>query len=225
MLHPVEIKAIGSIFGVALNYHSLLDSKLAEFNEPPYKSPPIKPVLFVKTPNTRNQHNGDVVFPEGVNRIQPGPAVGVVIGKKASRVKRESAYSYIAGLTIVNEFSLPEDSYYRPAIKAKCRDGFCSIGPKVVALSEIPDPNQLVLKLMVNGDLRQEGTTADWVRDIPQLISEITEFMTLNEGDVLITGTPAGRVDVRPGDRVDVKVSGLGVLTNTVMDERKGLRQ
>lgn len=228
MSRPVEAVATGTIFGVALNYRSLLDSRLAEFKEPPYKAPPTKPVLFIKTPNTRNRHNGEVVFPASCDRVQPGPAVGVVIGKKASRVKKDEALTFIAGLTIVNEFSLPEDSYYRPAVKAKCRDGFCPIGPEVVELSAIEDPNRLVLKLLVNGEVRQEGATGDWVRDISQLLAEITEFMTLNEGDVLITGTPGGRVDVKPGDRVDVEVTGLGTLTNTVVAEEareRGVRQ
>jgi len=219
MARPIDEAATGTIFGVALNYRSLLDSRLAEFQEPPYKAPPTKPVLFIKTPNTRNRQQGEVVFPASCDRLQPGPAVGVVIGRKASRVTKDEALSYVAGLTIVNEFSLPEDSYYRPAVKAKCRDGFCPMGPEVVELADIKDCDQLVLKLHVNGELRQEGTTADWVRSIPELLADITEFMTLNEGDVLITGTPDGRVDVKIGDQVVVEVSGLGSLTNTIVAE------
>lgn len=219
MTRPIEQAATGTIFGVALNYHSQLDHKLAEFREAPYKAPPTKPVLFIKTPNTRNRHEGSVVFPASCDRLQPGPSIGVVIGKKASRVKKDGALSYVAGLTIVNEFSLPEDSFYRPAVKAKCRDGFCPMGPELVELADIADPDQLVLNLYVNGELRQEGSTADWVRSIPELLVDITEFMTLNEGDVLITGTPGGRVDVKPGDQVTVEVSGLGSLTNTIVAE------
>jgi len=210
--------ATGSLFGIALNYQGLLQSRLAEFNQPPYQQPPVKPVLFIKTPNTRNGDGQPVRMPTG-ERLQPGPALGVVIGKDASRVSAEQAFEHVAGYVIVNEFSLPEDSYYRPAVKAKCRDGFCALSSDVVAVNEVADPHNLTLTLLVNGEVRQENTTANFVRSIPQLIAELSEFMTLHAGDVLITGTPEGRVDVQPGDQVVVEISGLGRLTNTVVAE------
>lgn len=214
-LHDV---ASGTLFGVALNYQGLLDQHLAAFQQAPYQKPPTKPVLFIKTPNTRNAHGGVVLQPAG-ERLQPGPALGVVIGQRASRVSLDDAMAHVAGYVVVNEFSLPEDSYYRPAVKAKCRDGFCALGPQVIARDQVANPNQLSLKLFVNGELRQENSTAQWVRDIPQLIAEISEFMTLHPGDVLITGTPEGRVDVQPGDRVEVEISGVGRLLNIVQAE------
>lgn len=214
-LHDV---ANGTLFGVALNYQGLLNQRLAEFEKPPYQKPPANPVLFIKTPNTRNGHGANVLAPQG-ERLQPGPALGVVIGKTASRVSVEQALEYVAGYTIVNEFSLPEDSYYRPAVKAKCRDGFCSLGPELVAVDRVTTPHGLSLKLFVNGQLRQENTTANFVRSIPQLIAELSEFMTLHQGDVLITGTPEGRVDVQPGDTVEVEISGLGRLVNHIVAE------
>ena len=210
--------ATGSLFGIALNYQGLLQSRLAEFNQPPYQQPPVKPVLFIKTPNTRNGDGQPVRMPTG-ERLQPGPALGVVIGKDASRVSAEQAFEHVAGYVIVNEFSLPEDSYYRPAVKAKCRDGFCALSSDVVAVNEVADPHNLTLTLLVNGEVRQENTTANFVRSIPQLIAELSEFMTLHAGDVLITGTPEGRVDVQPGDQVVVEISGMGRLTNTVVAE------
>lgn len=175
-------------------------------------------MLFIKTPNTRNSDGQAVLAPTG-ERLQPGPALGVVLAKDASRVSAEQAFEYVEGFVIVNEFSLPEDSYYRPAVKAKCRDGFCSLSHEVVALSEVTDPHNLTLTLLVNGEVRQENTTANFVRSIPQLIAELSEFMTLHAGDVLITGTPEGRVDVQPGDQVVVEISGLGRLTNTIVAE------
>lgn len=214
-LHDV---ASGTLFGVALNYQGLLDQHLAAFKQAPYQKPPTKPVLFIKTPNTRNAHGGVVLQPAG-ERLQPGPALGVVIGQRASRVSLDNAMAHVAGYVVVNEFSLPEDSYYRPAVKAKCRDGFCALGPQVVARDQVANPNELTLKLFVNGELRQENSTARWVRDIPQLIAEISEFMTLHPGDVLITGTPEGRVDVQPGDRVEVEITGVGRLLNIVQAE------
>lgn len=210
--------ATGTLFGIALNYQGLLESRLQEFNEPPYQKPPLKPVLFIKTPNTRSTDGQAVTVPTG-ERLQPGPALGVVISKTASRVDEKNALAHVAGYVIINEFSLPEDSYYRPAVKAKCRDGFCALGTDVIPVSEVSDVNSLVLKLQVNGEVRQENTTANFVRSIPQLIAELSEFMTLHEGDVLITGTPEGRVDVQPGDVVVVEISGLGRLTNHIVAE------
>lgn len=211
--------ATGTLFGVALNYQGLLESRLAEFDQPPYQKPPVKPVLFIKTSNTRNGDGQPVPYPRDVERLQPGPALGVVIGRNASRVSAENAMAHVAGYLVVNEFSLPEDSYYRPAVKAKCRDGFCPLASEVVPASGIADPHALPLRLFVNGELRQENSTANLVRSIPQLIAEISEFMTLHEGDVLITGTPEGRVDVRPGDEVVVEIEGLGRLTSTLVAE------
>jgi 5-oxopent-3-ene-1,2,5-tricarboxylate decarboxylase/2-hydroxyhepta-2,4-diene-1,7-dioate isomerase len=219
MSSALDKAAAGTLFGIALNYQGLLRSRLEEFQQPPYQKPPVKPVLFIKTANTRNSHDQPVVFPAGVERLQPGPALGVVIGKDASRVSEAEAMNHVAGYCIVNEFSLPEDSYYRPAVKAKCRDGFCPIGPELVPASQIANPNALGIRLLVNGELRQQNSTANWVRTIPQLIAELSEFMTLHQGDVLITGTPEGRVDVQPGDIVAVEIDGLGRLTNTVVAE------
>lgn len=211
--------ATATLLGVALNYHGLLEGRLEEFQQAPYQKPPAKPVLFIKTPNTRNSHDQPVVFPLGVERLQPGPALGVVIGKTASRVSAAEAMDHIAGYCIVNEFSLPEESYYRPAVRAKCRDGFCPIGPELVETAWIADVDALGIRLFVNGELRQHNNTANWVRKLPQLLAEITEFMTLQAGDVLITGTPEGRVDVQPGDLVEVEIDGLGRLRNNIVAE------
>jgi len=206
-----------TIFGVALNWQGLLEQWQEEFNQPPYQKPPQAPVLFIKTPNTLNHDGAPVTQPRG-ERLQPGPTLGVVIGRDASRVKAADALSHIAGYVIANEFSLPEDSYYRPAVKAKCRDGFCALGA-LVPVTDVPDSSQLGIRLRVNGEVRQTGNTADWVRPLPALIEAITEFMTLHAGDVLLTGTPPGRVDVQPGDEVVVEIDGLGQLTNIIVAE------
>jgi len=214
----IATAACGTLFGVALNDQDLLDGLLPTFHAPPYRQPPTQPVLFIKTPNTRNHHGGSVARPAG-ERLQPGPALGVVLGKTASRVTVQDALSYVAGYTIVNEFSLPEDSYYRPAVKAKCRDGFCALGPDVTPAAAVPDPQALGIRLFINGQLRQQGSTARHVRSVAELIAQISTFMTLAAGDVLITGTPPGRVDVQPGDEVAVEIDGLGRLVNTVVEE------
>ncbi len=204
-----------TVFGVALNYQSVLVEHAKSFTEAPYQKLPRKPVLFIKTPNTYNS-TGSVVMPVG-ERLQAGPTLAIVIGKTASRVGLADALDYVAGVVVGNELSLPEESFYRPAIKVKCRDGFMAFSDTIVPLSQIKNVNSLAMSVSVNGEEKQTGNTNDWVRDIPTLMAEITEFMTLHEGDVLLTGTPAGRFDLAVGDKVTVKIENVGEVTSTVV--------
>lgn len=206
-----------TVFGVALNYQTTLAEHSAKFTEKPYVYLPKKPVLFIKTPNTYNLTN-KVAKPAN-ETLQAGATLAVVMGKKASRVGIAEALDYVAGVVVGNEFSLPEESYYRPAIKAKCRDGFMAFSQKIVLLSEIENVNGLGIEVSVNGEVKQTGNTNEWVRNIPTLIAEITEYMTLDEGDILLTGTPAGRFDLAVGDEVTVSIEHVGELTTQVIAE------
>ncbi len=206
-----------TVFGVALNYQQVMQEHAQAFVAAPYQELPKKPVLFIKTPNTYNA-SGKVTLPNN-ERLQAGATLAVVMGKTASRVSAENALDYVAGVVVGNEFSLPEDSFYRPAIKAKCRDGFMAFSQDVVSLDNISNINALDITVSVNGEVKQTGNTADWVRDIPTLIAQITEFMTLHAGDVLLTGTPAGRFDLAVGDQVSISISEVGQVLSTVVSE------
>lgn len=212
-----QIVKQGNIFGIALNYKNLYSTLQAQFNEKPYVKEPIKPVLFIKTPNTRNQ-SGQLVVKRVGEVLQAGAAVGIVIAKATSRVKQADANNHIAGYVVINELSLPEDSYYRPAIKAKCQDGFCVIGD-VVAQDQVNNVANLELRVYVNGELKQTGNTSDWIRSPAQIIEEISDYMPLNEGDIIITGTPRGRPALLKGDVVRVEVDQLGAVENTVQEQ------
>lgn len=215
-----ELKPIitnGNVFGIALNYRNLYEKLQASFNEKPYVNEPKKPVLFIKTPNTRNV-SGHAVIKRQADILHAGPSLGVVIGKSTIRVSESEAAAHIAGYVVVNEWSLPEESYYRPAIKAKCQDGFCVVGTPVAA-AEVTDLSNLSLKVFVNGELKQQGTTANWIRTPEQIIEEISEYMPLSEGDIILTGTPYGRVAVEVGDEVRIEIDQLGSVTNTVQEE------
>lgn len=212
-----SIDTQGNIFGIALNYKSLYETLKQQFNEKPYVKEPVKPVLFIKTPNTRNQ-SGQAVIKRAGEILQAGPAVGIVIGKSTSRVKKSDANAHIAGYVVINELSLPEESYYRPAIKAKCQDGFCVLG-NGVAKDQVTDVDHLELRVYVNGELKQTGNTSDWIRSPEQIIEEISDYMPLSEGDIIITGTPLGRVDLQHGDVVRVEVDQLGAIENTITEE------
>lgn len=206
-----------TVFGVALNYQTVMAEHAKTFTEKPYIFLPKKPVLFIKTPNTYN-FTGKVIKPSN-ERLQAGATLAVVIGRSASRVAIADALSYVKGVVVGNELSLPEESFYRPAIKAKCRDGFMALSQNIVPLSDIPNVNGLAIKVSLNGEVKQEANTNEWIRDISALISEITDYMTLHEGDVLLTGTPAGRFDLAVGDEVTITIENVGSLSTTVVAE------
>lgn len=212
------IPLTGTVYGVALNHPSLLNALADEFKQPPYQQPPQAPVLFIKTRNTLIGHGAAIPFPARVGRILAGGALGVIIGKQARKVTLAQAMAHVGGYTVVNEISLLEDSFYRPAVKAKCRDGFCPVGPKIVPASEL-DPQTLSVRTYVNGELRETHHCADLLRSVPQLIADISDFMTLEAGDLLICGTPLRQAYLQAGDQVSVVIDGIGQLDNPVVAE------
>ena len=148
-----------------------------------------------------------------------GAALGVVIGKKAVKVEAESALHYVSGYTIVNDVSIPHSNYHRPAVKQKARDGFCPIGPWIMDRDEISDPNHLGIRVFINGELRQESNTANLIRSVARSIADITEFMTLDEGDLLLMGVPERAPLAKVGDTVRLEIDEIGYLENTLVSE------
>ena len=206
-----------NVFGVALNYKTLLEDNLHTFQDKPYIAPPKRPVLFIKTPNTYNfQHEIKITD----NKVQLGANIAIIIGKDATRVSKNNALDFIKGITIANDYSAPSDSYYRPAVVAKCRDGYFSIKEQALPIADIQDINNLDLILEVNGKEVQRDNSSNWVRDIPELLETITEFMTLYAGDILLLGTPAGFHFAQSGDKVTVKLDNLLSLEDTIVGEK-----
>lgn len=117
----------GTVFSVALNHRSQLDAWDQAFHQPPYQTPPKTPVWFIKPRNTHLANGGAIPFPAG-ETVQSGGTLAVIIGDTARKVPVEQVSRYLAGYALANDVSLPESSFYRPAIKAKCRDGFCPLG-------------------------------------------------------------------------------------------------
>ncbi len=213
--------AHGMVICAALNYRTHLAQLNARFQEAPYAKPPQNPVLFVKPENTLTGHCRAVQVPDGVPAIQPGPALALVIGRMAQGVKADEAMAFIKGYTLFNDFSLPEESFFRPPVRDKCFDSAGPLGPLVVSVDEAPDPTDLEVRLFLNGELKQSGRTSDLVWSIPSLMESITGFMTLREDDILVTGFPAGRVDAVVGDSVEVEVEGVGRLESRLVSERE----
>ncbi|WP_181347874.1 fumarylacetoacetate hydrolase family protein [Thalassobacillus sp. CUG 92003] len=219
LLHNKDVwnpPVTGAVYGTLLNYQGTLDQMGADLDEPPYQSPPKAPILYMKPVNTLIGHLANVPMPEEEEQLEVGASIGIVIGKKATQVKADQALDYVAGLTIVNDVSIPHESVFRPAVKEKARDGFCPIGPWVMGLDHIPELGQLTIKVYVNGELMQHNHTSNLVRAIPDLLQDVTEFMTLYEDDVLMVGVPENPPLARDGDTVQIEIDPIGVLKNKV---------
>ncbi|WP_081704429.1 fumarylacetoacetate hydrolase family protein [Geobacillus thermoleovorans] len=180
---------------------------------------PKEPLLFFKGKNTLIGHRGRTVRPKGVNMMHYECELAVVIGRPASRVKAERAYDYIFGYTIANDYAVRDylENYYRPNFRVKNRDRTTPLGPWIVSHEEVGDPMALRLRTYVNGAVVQEGYTGDMIFSIPYLLEYITEFMTLAPGDVILTGTPKGAVNVQPGDEVVAEIERIGRLINYIV--------
>ena len=209
----------GTVYGVLLNYRGALAALGDAVRQPPYKAPPKAPVLYIKPANTWIGHGAPIPVPADADALEMGAALGVVLGRAACRVTAESALDHVAGYTVANDVSVPHDSYYRPSIRFKCRDGFCPIGPGIIDRVRVPDPDALAVRVFVDGALRQQNTTANLIRSTARLIADITEFMTLSPGDVLLTGVPENAPLARAGQRVAIEIEGVGRLENPLVAE------
>ena len=214
-----DVPIDGTVYGTLLNYQGALAALGDAVNAPPYKEAPKAPILYLKPPNTWIGHGKPIPLPEGVEAVEIGAALGIVIGRTACRVTAAEALDYVRGYTIVNDVTLPHPSVFRPPIRQRCRDGFCPIGPWVIDKAVVPAPDRLAIRVFIDGALRAENTTANLVRPVAQLIADVTDFMTLSPGDVLHVGTPEQAPLARAGERVGIEIEGVGWLENPVVAE------
>jgi len=181
-------------------------------------SAPEEPLVFLKGPGTLLGHRGVTRRPAGVKFMHYECELAVVIGRAARRVQRAEAMAHVAGYCIANDYAIRDylENWYRPNLRVKNRDGATVLGPWLVDAADVPDPANLELRTYVNGKLTQQGNTRDLINDIPALIEYLSSFMTLGAGDVILTGTPEGAVNVEVGDEVICEIDGLGRLQNTI---------
>jgi len=208
----------GTVYGTLLNHRSALAELGEAASQAPYKALPKAPVLYVKPRNTIAAPGAAVVVPQDSPELEIGGCVGLVIGRPASRLSPQEALQALAGFVIVNDISVPHTSFYRPSIRFKARDGFCPIGPHVTPRADVSDPDALTTRIFVDGVLQQTTSTADLIRPIATLLSDVTEFMTLFPGDVLAVGVARPVPRARAGQTVTVEVTGLGRLDNRLVE-------
>lgn len=179
---------------------------------------PDEPLAFLKGEGSLIGHRAHTTRPADVEFMHYECELAVVIGRRAKRVRREQAYDFVAGYTVANDYAVRDylENWYRPNLRVKNRDTGTPLGPWRVDAADVPAPMNLALQTTVNGQVTQRGSTRDMIFGVPQLIEYFSSFMTLNPGDLILTGTPDGVVDCRPGDVVVTAIEGLGALANTI---------
>ncbi len=208
----------GKFICIGLNYKD----HAAETGNPEPKQPPI----FPKWNNAILDPGEPILRPRGETKLDWEVELGVVIGKTARHLKKEQALDCVYGYTIVNDASAREFQFHTTQWgSGKIGDTLAPVGPYIADRSEIPDPHVLELKTWVNGTLMQNGSTRNFIFDVRYIIEYLSNIMTLEPGDLIATGTPAGvgfsrkpPVALQPGDTVRLEITGLGSLENTVKD-------
>lgn len=180
--------------------------------------PPAEPLAFPKGGSALTGHRQHTRRPAGVEFMHYECELAVVIGRSARRVREEDAADFIGGYTVANDYAVRDylENWYRPNLRVKNRDAATPLGPWRVDAADIADPRALALQTTVNGTVTQSGSTRDMIFGPAFLVAYFSAFMTLEPGDLILTGTPDGVVDCRPGDVVVTSIEGVGALMNTV---------
>ena len=213
---PVPIERPGKIICVGLNYRDHAEEQGVDLPE--------EPLLFAKWPNALIGPGEPIVIPPIVTKCDYEAELAVVIGARAKDVSAENALEAVAGYVCVNDVSARDLQFADGQwTRGKSPDTFCPVGPALVPRDEVPDAQNLAMRAILNGETMQDSTTANMVFGVAELIAYITRTITLEPGDLIATGTPAGvgvfrdpPVFLRPGDEITIEIEGLGTLTNPV---------
>lgn len=202
-----------SIFALGLNYADHVKELGFKAKEPP--------LIFLKGMNALVGHRGTTVRPADANQMHPECELVAIIGKPARHVAADNALEHVGGYTIACDYAIREylENYYRPNLRVKNRDATTPLGPWIVDAADIPDPQNLRLRTLVNGKEVQNGSTRDMVLDVAGLIAYLSETMTLLPGDMILTGTPQGVHFCAAGDEVICEIEGIGQLANRLVAE------
>jgi 2-keto-4-pentenoate hydratase/2-oxohepta-3-ene-1,7-dioic acid hydratase in catechol pathway len=216
---PLGIPRPGKIVCVGLNYHDHAVEGGMEL--------PKAPLLFAKWPNSLVGHGDPVVLPRESSQVDYEAELGVVIGTAARRVSERDALDHVAGYICVNDVSARDLQFADGQwTRGKSPDTFCPVGPRLVPREEIDDPQVLGIRCLVNGEALQDSSTSQMIFSVAEIIAYASQTITLEPGDLIATGTPAGvgvfrdpKVLLQDGDEVSVEIDGLGTLTNPITKE------
>jgi acylpyruvate hydrolase len=213
---PLPIERPGKIICVGLNYRDHAEEQGAEL--------PKAPLLFAKWNNTLIGPGEAIVLPAESKQVDYEAELGVVIGTRGRHVTEAEALQFVAGYICVNDVSARDLQFSDGQwSRGKSPDTFCPVGPRLVPSEEIDDPQALAIRCILNGETLQDSNTSKMVFSVAEIIAYITRTITLEPGDLIATGTPAGvgifrdpKILLKAGDEVSVEVEGLGKLTNPV---------
>jgi len=181
---------------------------------------PKEPLIFLKPPSSLIGNGDAIIHPKLSQRVDFEGELGLIIGKTARRVKRADAWQYIAGYTCVNDVTARDlqkkDGQWT---RGKGFDTFCVAGPAFVAASKVPDVSALRVRTLLNGVLKQDAPLTDLIFPLDVIIEYVSEFMTLEPGDLIATGTPPGVGPMEPGSTVRIEIDGIGILENPIQSE------
>lgn len=188
-------------------------------------APPAYPSYFLKPLNTVSHDGAEVVRPRGCQYLNYEGEIALVIGKRAHGVSQDEALDYVAGYTVANDFGVHDFRHIDRGsmLRVKGQDGFCPLGPDLVDAVDV-DPNDLTVRTFVNGEQVQEGHTGtDLLFPFAYQVADVSRVITLEPGDILLTGTPANSRPVEPGDTVEVEVEGVARVANTIVESDQDL--
>ncbi|MDN7475567.1 fumarylacetoacetate hydrolase family protein [Burkholderia multivorans] len=211
--------AIGTVYGALLNERAALAALGDAMHAAPYGRPPQAPVLYIKPANTHAPDGAAVVVPAGVEALEIGASVAVVFARRATRVPAARALGYVHGFTLASDVSVPHPDYYRPAVRFKCRDGFCPLGPAIVPAAALADVDAIALSVRIDGEVVARTSTATLIRPVRELIADISAFMSFDAGDVLLLGVAGGAPHARAGSTIEIAADGIGTLRHTLVAE------
>jgi 2-keto-4-pentenoate hydratase/2-oxohepta-3-ene-1,7-dioic acid hydratase in catechol pathway len=217
---PLSISRPGKIVCVGLNYLDHAQEGGMEL--------PKAPLLFAKWPNTLIGDGDAIVLPPETTEVDYEAELGVVIGTTAKRVSETDALDHVEGYICLNDVSARDMQFGDGQwTRGKSLDTFCPVGPRLVPREEIADPQQLGIRCILNGETMQDSSTSQMIFSVAEIIAYVSQVITLEPGDLIATGTPAGvgvfkdpKVLLKDGDEVSIEIDGLGTLTNPVHKER-----
>ena len=217
---PLSITRPGKIVCVGLNYLDHAQEGGMEL--------PTAPLLFAKWPNTLIGDGEPIVLPPEATEVDYEAELGVVLGRTARRVAERDALDHVEGYICVNDVSARDMQFGDGQwTRGKSPDTFCPVGPRLVPREEIDDPQALAIRCILNGEAMQDSSTAQMIFSVAEVIAYTSQVITLEPGDLIATGTPAGvgvfrdpKVLLKDGDEVSIEIEGLGTLTNPVEKER-----
>ena len=207
---PQKIVCIG------LNYRDHAEEQGTEL--------PAAPLLFAKWPNTLIGPGEPIVIPPITKQVDYEAELGVVIGARVRRASVENALEAVAGFLCLNDVSARDLQFSDGQwVRGKSLDTFCPVGPELVPAADVPDPQALAIRAVVNGEVLQDSHTSHMIFTVAEIVAHVSRAITLEPGDLIATGTPAGvgafrepPVWLEPGDEVTIEIEGVGALTNPV---------